>query len=157
MKNFGLSYDIPTGTIKRFKTPYEWLSNFYYSPVEYNENIFPTVENAFQLAKVETPTQCITEAFMKATPKEAKAMGRRVKLRVDWDIIKVDIMHQLLISKFTNDSLRDKLLGTGNVLLQEGNYWNDDYWGIDLRTGKGKNTLGNLLMRVRTEIEWGLD
>ncbi len=30
--------------------------------------------------------------------------------------------------------------------------WGDTYWGMDERTGDGKNRLGRILMRVREEI-----
>ncbi len=40
-----------------------------------------------------------------------------------------------------------------NSLLQEGNRWGDTFWGVDLRTGKGENKLGKILMRVRKELK----
>lgn len=42
---------------------------------------------------------------------------------------------------------RKKLLATENALLVEGNTWNDTYWGVC--NGVGKNTLGQLLMKIR--------
>ena len=38
--------------------------------------------------------------------------------------------------------------------LIEGNTWNDTYWGVC--NGVGKNTLGQLLMKIREEIRKGL-
>ena len=44
------------------------------------------------------------------------------------------------------------LLDTGEEILEEGNTWHDTYWGVDLKTGEGKNMLGSILMRVRNEL-----
>jgi len=43
--------------------------------------------------------------------------------------------------------LKLRLLATGDETLQEGNRWNDRYWGVC--RGVGKNHLGNILMEVR--------
>ena len=48
--------------------------------------------------------------------------------------------------------LRQQLLDTGDAELVEGNSWNDTFWGVSARTGKGKNWLGRLLMQVRGEM-----
>ena len=59
-------------------------------------------------------------------------------------------MFRLLLTKFIcNPKLIDKLVATGDAILQEGNTWGDTFWGIDLRTGKGENWLGRLLMLAR--------
>ena len=66
-------------------------------------------------------------------------------------------MYDVLISKFTlTPELKEKLLQTGSKYLEETNYWNDTYWGVC--DGKGKKTLGELLMKIRNEFlidsEW---
>jgi predicted NAD-dependent protein-ADP-ribosyltransferase YbiA (DUF1768 family) len=43
-------------------------------------------------------------------------------------------------------------LDTGEAKLEEGNRWGDEFWGVNLKTGRGKNWLGVLLMRVRNEL-----
>jgi predicted NAD-dependent protein-ADP-ribosyltransferase YbiA (DUF1768 family) len=43
-------------------------------------------------------------------------------------------------------------VGTYPAHLTEGNHWGDTFWGVDLRTGKGRNYLGRILMSVRREI-----
>jgi ribA/ribD-fused uncharacterized protein len=80
-------------------------------------------------------------------------MGRDRKrpLRRDWESVKDNVMYQALVAKFTqHDDLRQILLGTGDALLVE-HTENDSYWG-DGGDGSGKNRLGHLLMRVRTEL-----
>ena len=62
-------------------------------------------------------------------------------------------MFQLCRLKFEDPELRALLKATGNQDLQEGNNWNDTYWGVSLRTGNGKNNLGLILMKIRDEVE----
>jgi predicted NAD-dependent protein-ADP-ribosyltransferase YbiA (DUF1768 family) len=53
--------------------------------------------------------------------------------------------------KFTHDAkLRQKLLATGDAILEEGNDWGDQVWGVV--NGVGKNRLGKILMKVREEL-----
>ena len=52
-----------------------------------------------------------------------------------------------------NEVLKALLLATGDAELQEGNTWNDTFWGVSSKTGKGKNTLGKILMKVRGELQ----
>lgn len=39
--------------------------------------------------------------------------------------------------------------------ITEGNYWNDKFWGVCLKSNQGQNHLGKLLMNIREEIENG--
>lgn len=130
-----------------------FLSNFYPTYVTYDRILFPTVEHAYQACKTLDEADRYRIAAL-ATPDQAKAAGRRVKLRSDWDEIKLDIMYGLLCQKFApNSVLGRKLVATGNEELIEWNIWHDNYWGIDIRTqGKGQNHLGKLLMRRREEL-----
>lgn len=87
------------------------------------------------------------------SPVAAKQRGRSVNLRSDWELVKDGIMYDIVLAKFTQDrSLAEQLLTTGDYELVESNTWGDQYWGIDLRTMKGQNKLGNILMRVRYEL-----
>ena len=64
-------------------------------------------------------------------------------------------MELCLKKKFTEHlDLQERLLATGDAILIEGNTWNDTYWGVC--NGVGKNTLGQLLMKIREEIRKGL-
>ena len=57
------------------------------------------MEHAFQAAKTDYAAgrARIRDA---ATPGKAKSLGRRVKLRPDWEKVKVGIMHKILRKKF---------------------------------------------------------
>ena len=54
---------------------------------------------------------------------------------------------------YENKDLKKKLLSTENVILVEGNTWNDTFWGVC--KGKGKNNLGKILMNVRKILRIG--
>lgn len=77
-----------------------------------------------------------------------------VKLRPDWEDVKEQVMEDIVRAKFTqNQYLGDWLLNTGDAELIEGNNWGDTTWGVDIRTKKGKNLLGKILMKVRAELK----
>ena len=135
--------------ITSFKGQYIWLSNFWMSPIEYEGNIYKSVEHAFQAAKTLDPLERDYIAAA-STPDIAKRRGRTVHLRHDWEQIKEMIMLDLLRIKFRHIGLRAALLGTQHHELIEGNHWGDTYWGVDHRLG-GQNRLGMLLMQVRSE------
>lgn len=139
--------------IKEFQGEYRFLSNFYPAKVEFEHEIFPTVEHAYQAAKTKEWSKrlYIREA---RTPGEAKRRGRSISIREDWEDIKYDVMSKLVMDKFANNKeLKQKLLNTRDSILQEGNKWGDKIWGIDLKTGKGLNLLGKILMIVRDTLK----
>jgi ribA/ribD-fused uncharacterized protein len=84
--------------------------------------------------------------------KSAKALGRKIKLREDWLDIRENVMEYLVRLKFKHPALRIMLIRTAGADLIEGNYWNDRFWGVDLRSGIGENKLGKILMKVREEV-----
>lgn len=134
-------------TIDNFNGEYRFLSNFYNAPVKYNNVVFQNNESAFQAQKDLTRVN----EFKNLPPNKGKSLGRRVKLRDDWEEVKINIMYELVLAKFTqNPKLKEKLLETKDNMLVEGNYWNDTYWGIC--GGIGRNELGKILMKVRGEL-----
>jgi ribA/ribD-fused uncharacterized protein len=83
----------------------------------------------------------------------AARMGRSRErpLRPDWEIVKDDIMREILREKFAQHlELRALLLSTGDAQLIE-HTANDRYWA-DGGDGRGKNRLGELLMELRREL-----
>lgn len=140
--------------ITDFHGSYFFLSNFFYSPINFDGKTVPTVEHAFQAAKTfnQEQRQIILQA---SSPEQAKQLGRKVILREDWEKVKFDIMLMLLKQKFSQADLRQKLLDTGKAELIEGNTWNDKVWGCVLVNGQwiGQNHLGKLLMKVRADIQ----
>jgi N-glycosidase YbiA len=135
--------------IDSFSGEFHFLSNFSPSVVHYENMEFRSVEHAYQAAKSldENIRVKIRDA---KSPAAAKKMGGSVKLRADWEGIKLNIMFELLKEKFANQELRQLLLNTKTAELIEGNWWNDQFYGVC--RGKGQNHLGKMLMRIREEI-----
>jgi len=135
--------------INEFRGKYFFLSNFYESDIIYEGIIYKNNEAAFQAQKITDYRE--QEQFWFASPSEAKILGRKVKIRKDWEQVKDEIMENIVRAKFTqNPELKEKLLATGNEELIEGNNWGDTYWGVC--KGRGQNKLGNILMKVREEF-----
>ena len=140
-----------TAKIDKFDGKFRFLSNFYPSPIFYDGILYPTVEHAFQAAKTLNMQERKEKFNDKLTPGEAKRNGRHVKLRSDWEEVKVNIMYELVLQKFTvHPLLTQDLLNTYPATLIEGNYWNDCFWGIC--NGTGENKLGLILMKVRDQL-----
>lgn len=126
-----------------------FLSNFYNCQFQFGGYTFQNSEAAFQSMKC--PERM--EEFTNLSPSNAKALGRRVQLRPDWEEVKDFIMESVCYAKFTqNDDLKEKLIATGDAKLVEGNTWNDIYWGMC--KGKGQNKLGEILMKLREEFQY---
>jgi len=139
------------GTIDSFNGENAFLSNFYDAPVCYDGITYKNSEAAFQAQKTENREDRF--AFADLSARDAKRLGRSVKLRKGWSDMRVYIMAEIVHAKFEqNPDLAEKLLATGNDTLIEGNTWNDKFWGVDSRTGEGQNILGNVLMSVRTTL-----
>lgn len=133
--------------IAKFSGSYRFLSNFYPAEVEYEGLTYKTSEHAYQAAKA-TNADDRAKIRKAKSPGEAKRMGRRIKIRPDWESVKVEVMRTILIDKFRrNKDLARLLIETEDAHLEEGNTWGDTTWGTV--KGKGKNLLGKLLMEVR--------
>ena len=115
--------------------------------------IYPTVEHAYQSLRTTNHEDWMKLATA-TNPWEAKKIAKSVKCRPDWHMNSWKIMICLLYFKFGKDrDLAYKLINTGNEELREENYWRDEYWGIDMNTGKGLNYLGKMLMLVRKMLK----
>lgn len=136
--------------IDEFRGKYYFLSNFYPAPVTYSGMRFKNNEAAFQAAKC---PERMAE-FCRLSPSEAKRLGRKVRLRDDWEQIKYTVMYEICKAKFLqNPDLADKLAATGEAELVEGNTWGDRIWGVC--DGAGENRLGKILMQIRAEMHYG--
>lgn len=133
--------------IRDFTGEYFFLSNFYETPILYNGNYYRNTEAAFQAMKC--PERA--DSFTHLNPSEAKKLGRQVRLRADWELVKEDYMYEICKTKFEQHSdLKARLLATGDAYLCEGNTWGDCVWGVC--GGVGENKLGKILMRIRDEL-----
>jgi ribA/ribD-fused uncharacterized protein len=137
--------------IKEFNKSTFFLSNFFPSKITFCGKEYPSVEHFYQAVKATDEED--HDAVMEAeTPGKAKKIGRQIKMRDDWEFIKLDVMCLALRMKFSDPSLKQQLLFTGDAELEEGNTWGDKFWGIDLVTGEGENMLGKALMELRKDL-----
>lgn len=134
--------------INRFSGSHSFLSNFYPCKVTIDGRTYISAEHAFQAMKCLDENEKLSVALC-STPQEAKKAGRHVKLRPDWEYVKVDVMKEVVQSKFEDPELMQKLLDTHNEEIVEGNTWGDTFWGV--YKGQGENMLGKILMEVREE------
>lgn len=138
--------------ITRFVGQYRFLSNFYPAQVKLGDITFPTTEHAYQAAKTIDRKEREFIARLNS-PGLAKSAGRNLKLRFDWEDIKIEVMRELLKQKFAKGTdLAFLLSQTGNAYLVEGNAWGDTFWGVF--HGHGKNNLGLLLMQIREDNKY---
>jgi len=147
--------------INNFDDEYMFLSNFFElkTPITVDGLVFRTNEHFFQAYKTLNERDRIWIANQ-ATPGAAKkagnkgGIGRKIKLRDDWNIIKFDVMFMGLFLKFiNNEDLSIKLIETAPKILVEDNWWHDNIWG-NCTCGQcvnieGQNHLGLQLMEVR--------
>lgn len=161
--------------IYHFRGEYGWLSNMYNTEVLYQDLKFPASENAFMWEKCRNCKVEIkdtdkdkglfevgelipwTQYCLLMPPNIVKIKSREVELRPDWNEIKLQIMYDVLVIKFSNPVLRQKLLDTGTENIVEGNYWNDKFWGVDMKAtpNEGENWLGRIIMDIRNKIQKG--
>jgi ribA/ribD-fused uncharacterized protein len=154
---------MPQKLIDSFAGNYGFLSNFYPCVIAHQGMKFPTSEHAFQWSKTfehqEKHRVLWTDAGIATTPGQSKQRGRRVTLRPDWEAVKVQVMTEILLAKFTQHApLLEKLFLTEDACLVEGNLWHDRYWGVCYCTRckrQGENMLGQILMQLRQELSNG--
>ena len=134
---------------------YGEFSNFAPFPIKLKGKTWMTSEHYFQAQKFAgTPHE--KKIRNASSPMKAAELGRtrKVKIRLDWDKIKDNVMYDVVKAKFSqHKDLRQLLIETGDAKLIE-HTENDDYWG-DGGNGKGKNRLGKILMKIRSELQKG--
>jgi ribA/ribD-fused uncharacterized protein len=142
-----------TQRIDSFDGEFDFLSNFLQTDVFLDGVRYANSEAAFQAQKCAKMIDRFQ--FANLLPGKAKRLGRKVTLRSDWEQVKDQVMYDVVKAKFQqHPQLRDKLVATGDSYLEEGNTWNDTYWGVC--KGEGQNKLGHILMRIRSEFIGGI-
>jgi ribA/ribD-fused uncharacterized protein len=146
--------------IDKFEGRWAFLSNFYPSEIEHQGIKYPSVEHFYVAMKVNdeqlidgkyyTPYDFRLYAASIKTAGNVKRLGRKVKLRKDWDSYKLKVMNLAIREKFKDQKLAQMLMDTGDQDLIEGNWWGDTVWGVC--NGIGQNNLGKILMDVRNEL-----
>lgn len=142
--------------IDSFRGEHDFLSNFYPVQIKYEGVLYPSVEHYYVAMK--SDDRRVREMVAKIdTPGKVKRYGREfIKLRDDWEDVKMEVMEYGLNQKFMNKELRDKLLSTGDSEIIEGNVWHDNFWGTckcEKCGDRGQNNLGELLMKIRNKLK----
>lgn len=150
--------------INSYSGKYEFLSNFFFV-----DNYCVEIEFQADKAVREEDRQRIMNLYnrhdltnyKKAT--EAKRIGRFIKCRPDWPAVRVPIMKEKLLIKFSYLTMREMLRETKDAQLIEGNWWHDTFWGVCTGEGRvkkcggphepcGENHLGILHMEIRSML-----
>lgn len=135
--------------IKGFFGDFRWLSNFWPVKVEMDWDVYPSVEHAYQAAK--TTNLDVRKHLSTLTAGQVKRAAPTGKLlRPDWQLVKVQIMDDLLRQKFSQQPFMSQLMSTGDCLIEETNKWKDTFWGVC--DGEGRNVLGKLIMAIRDDL-----
>ena len=142
------------------------LSNWFPAPFEHEGRRYATTEHYMMAGKAMLfGDELMLERILEApTPKEAKALGRKVQgfNDVTWRKHRVEIVAEGNLAKFSqHEQMGLFLLGTGDKVLVEASPM-DKIWGIGLRMSdvraqdpnqwQGENLLGFALMQVRSRL-----
>jgi ribA/ribD-fused uncharacterized protein len=146
--------------IENWSNEFQFLRNDFPCDVEIEEDdgstyTYSSAEAAFQAGK--TTDQDDREAFVDCIDAhDAKQLGRALPLPPDWDQVRISRMERVLRAKFTDDEdLAERLKGTGSAPLIMVNR-RDDFWGMIRQPDgslSGRNMLGDILMKIRTELD----
>ena len=143
-----------------------YLSNWYGAKFVVDDFCYAHVEQYLmaQKAKLFHDAESYTAILNATSAKECKRIGRRVTPFDEkiWEDNRYKILKAGVLAKFSqNESLKNKLLATGDCILAEASQY-DSIFGIQLPIDKaktippeqwrGRNLLGKALMEVREEL-----
>jgi ribA/ribD-fused uncharacterized protein len=138
--------------IVEFRHQYNWLSNFFASPIESACGLtFPTAEHCYQAQKSLNPEIHLLMSKL-CFPSHAKKFGQTIRIRPGWMDCRVAVMRNVIEAKFEQHPvLANCLVNTDDAELIEGNEWGDRFWGV--YNGEGENWLGRILMERRSILQ----
>ena len=151
--------------ILTFTTPeHRWLSNMTYVDILYDGVIYPSTENFYQAMKYSKDHFIQLEGWKfsisvrshiayNLKPNESKKYSKENPLtNHKFEQKKLEIMESAQRQKYSKEPFKSKLIATGDALLEEGNWWGDKFWGVDIKTRDGENHLGKIIMKIRDEL-----
>ena len=134
------------------------LDNFSAFQIEYDGIKYPCAEIAYQTQGFIHTDPVIADQIMHApSAYEAKKIAHRhiQKRRADWDLVKIQIMEDILRAKLSQHAyVKKKLLETGNYMIVEDSP-TDSFWGCG-SDRNGQNHMGKLWMKLRDELRENL-
>lgn len=126
------------------------FSNMRKVPLTKEGITYQSVENYYQAHKTKDIEQ--RGIIARVNPYEAKKLGKRLKLRDDWNLnLEVSVMKEALLLKWSQEPFKSQLEELPDIIV-EWNNWNDSKWGVPIWNQVGRNILGILLMEVREEL-----
>lgn len=134
------------------KMPTSWLGNYSNHSIRIHEILWPTVEHFFQASKFREDHH-VNSILNLRSPDLVKryAWKNQGDVRKDWMDVRMNIMKEGLLAKFTQyTELKKALEETRERELIERS--NDPFWGRSL-SDSGLNVLGNLLCIIRKELK----
>ncbi|RWY84657.1 DUF1768 domain-containing protein [Rhizobium leguminosarum] len=137
--------------------PFGAFSNLFRRAIEFEGEIYPTSEHAYQAGKARKDS--VRKWLMEAPSPSLLAMAAHGLYYWDvtpgWSKIKFDRMRRVLRAKFTQHTdLRELLLSTNDARLVESATVDNPVnrlWGEV--NGVGSNMLGVMLMELRAELQ----
>ena len=147
-----------------YSRDWSWLSNFHPCGITVsvaggfgNPISFPSAEHLYQFSKwdrrgVDQRTLMDTICGLgECDAAMAKRWGRKIKMRPNWEGMKMRLMTQVLREKYAqNTDLADRLRATDDALLWHLSPW-DMFWG-GTENRAGLNRLGMLTMAARDRL-----
>lgn len=139
--------------IGSFRGEYNFLSNMHDCQINHLGHMFNSVEHAYMFSKNPLDKDWLNKCLT-LSASEIKKQSKSIKLRDDWNDVRLPIMFGLLKQKFSKEPFRSRLINTGNENIVEGNSWGDIFWGVDIKKTPniGENWMGRLLMDIRNKI-----
>lgn len=134
------------------------LSNFSAFTMQWKGLRFDTSEAVYHWEKFDGQPSVQHQIIHAPSAHEAFRIAQEHKRfsRIDWNDVKCDVMLDIIRTKAAQHGyVRKKLFDSGDRHLVE-NSWRDDFWGWG-PSRDGKNMLGELWMRVRSEMRSVLD
>ena len=146
-----------------FRSP-SIFSNFYHCEINFQGKLHRSVEHAYQYTKAQVSgyDKTAKKIYMAKTAKDAKLISKDIPESEAWDIIKLDIMTELIKIKMDPcEAFCNALMETGNKLLVEAT--GDLFFAtglspeatINTRPGiyPGLNEMGKIMMELRSACQ----
>jgi ribA/ribD-fused uncharacterized protein len=137
-----------------FSAPFEPLNNWSAHKVMLWGQDFPTVEHGYHWRKFNNhKPRVAAEILATGSPWAALRVERQYATarRADWQVVKVDVMRELLRAKLAqHEDVREILTLAGTRTIIENSPW-DGFWGLG-PDGDGQNQLGRLWMELQAEL-----
>lgn len=134
----------------------QWIKNWFSNMVPFDKPLiyqgisYATPENFYQAMK--TLNEDERRVIAGLDPHAAKRYARKIQIRPGWEVIKTEIMLDVLRYKFAKGTSWHKQLTEHQKPIVELNNWHDNFWGscVCPKCGnKGLNHLGKIIESLR--------